>query len=75
MRSKSSIPTHFLECRHCIGKTRRDYAMPCIPLKSMSGGRVKIKVFGDRDWKDTQCSSRIRYVLASRVHAVIGIGK
>lgn len=41
--------------------------MPCIPLKVMPGGRMKIKVFGDRNWKDAQHLNRIRYVSASRV--------
>lgn len=43
--------------------------MPCVLLKTMPDGRVKIRVFGDRDWKNTQHLSRIRYVSANRVHS------
>ncbi len=61
--------THWLLCSHCVGRGRSYYHMPCLVLKAMDDGRVKIKVFGDRDWKDTYHKERIRYVQANRVTA------
>jgi len=40
--------------------------MKCEIIKKMTGDRLKIKVFGDRFWKDSNKTS-IRYVDASRV--------
>ena len=59
--------THKLECSHVIGKNRYTYYMDCIPLKTMSDGRVKVLVFGDRYWKGHEDKKRIRYVKANRL--------
>lgn len=59
--------THLLLCRHCVGLNCRDYVMPCHILKFMPDGRIKLLVFGDRDWKDTQHIRKVRYVEADRV--------
>lgn len=56
-----------LRCRHCIGPNCKDYVMPCHVIKSMGDGRVKVRVFGDRNWKGHDEKSRIRYVAAHRV--------
>ena len=62
-----SDATHKLTCSHCIGKARTHYTMPCIPLKVMKGARLKILVFGDRNWADKGHIKRIRYVSKFRV--------
>lgn len=59
--------THGLRCVHAIGKSRSSYLMRCHILKDMGDGRVKVKVFGDRNWKNSEHISRIRYVEAGRV--------
>lgn len=58
---------HLLECRHCIGKNCKTYFMPCHITKVLDDDRLRILVFGERDWRDTYHVSRTRYVDASRV--------
>lgn len=41
--------------------------MRCHVLKDMGDGRLKLLVFGDRNWKHRDHISRIRYVEADRV--------
>ena len=60
-------PTHLLSCSHVIGGNRKRYSMPCDVIAVMPDGRVKVRVYGDRNWKNTQDKSRVRYVDASRV--------
>lgn len=61
--------THFLRCSHCIGATvRRNYLMACLILSSENkNGKVKILVFGDRDWAGRDDRKRIRYVSENRL--------
>jgi len=59
--------THILSCRHCLGHNCLEYTMPCIPLKEMDGGRIKILVFGDRYWNYNLEQKRVRYVESWRV--------
>ena len=59
--------THYLKCRHCIGKNCMDYYMSCIPLGKTKKGYIKILVFGDRNWKDRDDRKRIRYVEPNRI--------
>lgn len=59
--------THTLICRHCVGRTVKHYRMPCVLLKIMPDGRMKVRVFGDRYWKDTLHISHVRYVDANKV--------
>ena len=59
--------THILFCRHCIGPNCREYTMPCILLKKMKDGRLKVLVFGDRNWSYDLEKKRIRYIAAYRV--------
>lgn len=58
--------THQLICYHVCRWTKK-YAMRCHILKDMSDGRLKLLVFGERNWKDRDHISRIRYVEAGRV--------
>ena len=58
--------THQLICYHVCRWTKK-YAMRCHILKEMGDGRLKLLVFGDRNWKDRDHISRIRYVEAGRV--------
>ena len=64
-RSKDS--THLLMCRHAIGKHGRDYEMPCIILKTTKNGKLKLLVFGERNWKRNQEKKSIRYVDFKRI--------
>ena len=57
--------SHWLQCGHYIGGNGFDYSMPCDVLKDMPGGRVKIRVYGNRYWGGS--SARIRYVSKWRV--------
>jgi len=60
--------THHLMCAHAIGpKYRMEYIMRCHILKDMGDGRVKVLVFGERNWKHKEHISRIRYVLKERI--------
>lgn len=60
--------THNLRCSHSIGsKSHKAYMMRCHVLKEMPNGRLKILVFGNRNWKDQEHVCRVRYVDAYRV--------
>lgn len=59
--------THVLDCAHVIGRNRREYQMRCHVLGKTKSGKVKVLVFGDRDWAGTSHLSRIRYVLPYRI--------
>lgn len=59
--------THELACSHCC-RWEKFYMMPCHVLKEMPGGRLKVLVFGERNWKDREHISKVRYVDAHRVH-------
>lgn len=67
MTNGVSRATHYLRCRHCIGKAVHDYRMPCLILKKMPDGRVKVLVFGDRYWADREHIERVRYVDRQRL--------
>lgn len=58
--------THALVCAHA-NRWRKQYTMPCHVLKAMPGDRVKVLVFGSRDWKGHEHVSKVRYVPAHRV--------
>jgi len=62
---------YLLKCRHCCNGKKQPphyYKMKCNLIKEMSDGRVKVKVFGNRNWRDTEDkSSRIRYVKAGNL--------
>ncbi len=59
--------THYLCCRHVIGRNVREYGMKCIILDKISRGRLKILVFGERYWKGHNDKKQIRYVYSERV--------
>ena len=63
----SADATHLLDCKHCIGLACKYYDMPCLVLKKMPDGRLKILVFGERHWKDHPEKQSVRYVPAWRV--------
>lgn len=54
--------THYIWCCHCIGNSRKDYTMKCLPLSKTKSGKVKVLVFGDRYWKNKDDIKKIRYV-------------
>lgn len=54
--------THYLRCRHCIGRNGFDYVMPCKLIKKTKSGKLCIVVFGDRYWSGKDHIKRIRYV-------------
>jgi hypothetical protein len=41
--------------------------MPCNILKTMPDGRVKVEVFGERNWKGMEHKRSVRYVDRSRL--------
>lgn len=41
--------------------------MDCIPLGIASNGKMKIIVFGERNWKNKEHIKKIRYVEAKRI--------
>lgn len=64
-----SNATHHLICYH-VCRWRKKYAMRCHVLKDMGDGRLKLLVFGERNWKDREHISRTRYVEADRVKPI-----
>ena len=58
---------HLLACSHCIGSNCTEFDMKAEVLKDMGDGRLKVRVFGDLYWKNTEHKHRIRYVEAWRV--------
>ena len=63
----SENATHLLSCAHAITLNRMEYKMHCHVLKDMGDGRVKILVFGERNWKNKEHISQIRYVSKGRI--------
>lgn len=61
--------THLLRCQHCIGRSCKEYFMACIPLSKPKNGKIKILVFGDRNWAGKDHLKRVRYVDEFRVFA------
>lgn len=60
--------THLLACVHAIGPSRKAYLMPCHILKVMPDGRLKLRVYGERYWKDDRKDKvNVRYVKANYV--------
>ncbi len=59
--------THFLRCRQAFGRNGRDYTMLCKPLKNMPDGKMKIVVFGERQWNGKDHLKRLRYVHSSKL--------
>jgi hypothetical protein len=64
---KKEDATHYLSCRHAIGRNGIDYFMACIILKKMLDNRLKILVFGERNWKGHDDKKQIKYVDDFRV--------
>jgi len=62
-----SQATHQLKCWHCMNrKQRHTYYMPCLILKEVHPGFLKVIVFGNRYWGRYH-KKRIRYVPEWRV--------
>lgn len=59
--------THYLACSHCIGPNRSNYRMKCTIIKTMGDGRLKVVVFGERNWKNRGYIKQVKYVDAHRV--------
>lgn len=61
--------TYLLSCSHCISsKHRMDYFMKCIPISKTKSGKIKIIVFGERNWKGREHIKKIRYVDPFRLY-------
>lgn len=67
IKEENKKHTHYLLCRHCVGTHCREYEMPCNILGRTKSGKLKIEVFGERYWKNTQHIKKIRYVKPCRV--------
>ncbi len=62
--------THLLRCRHCVGHNHcREYTMPCNILGKTKSGKIKIEVFGERDWANREHIRKVRYVQSYRLIA------
>ncbi len=57
----------YLKCNHCIGRSCKDYLMKCDVLKTSSSGKIKVKVYGVRNWKDQDHITHIRYVEPNKI--------
>jgi len=57
--------THYLKCRHQIGRNGFDYLMKCIVIGKTKSRKIKIIVFGNRYWKGYKHIKRIRYIINS----------
>jgi len=68
MKEDYKDTTHFLKCKHCISDRCRYYVMACNILGYTKTGKVKIEVFGDRDWKRNKEKRQIRYVEPYRIY-------
>ena len=65
-----SMATHWLDCSHgtCYNNIRH-YTMHCLPLGKTKSGKMKLVVFGERDWKfEYRPKIKIRYVEPGRVN-------
>ncbi len=62
--------THHLHCRHAIARSVTHYTMKCIPIGVMSDRRLKLLVFGERNWKGFDDKQSYRYVDMLRVSAI-----
>ena len=62
--------THLLSCKHCISRSCVNYSMKCLPLAKTKSGRVKILVFGDRNWAGKSHIKKVRYVPDHRVKPI-----
>ena len=60
---------HLLSCSHCIGDRCTYFWMKCELLKDMGDGRLKVRVFGELNWKNRDHLHRIRYVPSTKVRA------
>lgn len=69
-RFVSANATHYLACSHCIGPNCEEYVMRCNVLKEMEDGRVKLVVFGNRNWRNTEHIKRIRYAPKWRLRKI-----
>jgi predicted amidophosphoribosyltransferase len=62
--------THYLRCSHCIGPNEKHYVMRSVVLKDMGDGRVKLLVFGERNWAGRDHIKKIRYVPKTRIRRI-----
>ena len=70
-RFVSAEATHYLVCSHCIGPNCKEYVMRCILIKEMPDERVKLVVFGERNWQNKEHIKRIRYVPKWRLSEIV----
>lgn len=59
--------TCLLRCSHNLGGTERPYNMNCDIVRPMADGRLKIKVYGERYWRDRYDKVSYRYVEPGRI--------
>lgn len=58
----------YLRCVHAVGPNRKVYHMKCDVLKTMPDGkRVKVRVYGERNWRDKSHLVKVRYVDKDRI--------
>jgi hypothetical protein len=60
--------THLLICKHNIGRNGYQYEMPCHVLSGrLPSGKVKVRVWGSRNWIGYDHVSRVRYVWPHKI--------
>lgn len=58
---------YLLACTHAVGKNRSEYHMKCCWIRKMKSGKIKVVVFGNRDWSGFDHVKNFRYVDKSRL--------
>lgn len=62
--------THYVNYRHCIGGSCKEYQVRCHVLKAMPDGRrLKVRTFGNM-WKGSELVTRVAYVESHRVNSL-----
>lgn len=62
--------SHYVHCRHVVGKSCTSYRQKCIPIKTYSNGKTKIVAFGRLFWKQTEDVKKVRYVSNSKIEPI-----
>lgn len=66
-----SMAKHNLSCKHVLGPNVHYYTMKCLILKTTKKDKLKIIVFGERYWKNTEHIKHLRYVDKWRVSNIL----
>lgn len=65
-----SNATHLIQCKHCIGKNCKYYQMRGTWISKTNSGKIKMVVFGERNWKGKEHIKNIRYFSEERLSVI-----